>query len=232
MAKKYYMPRPDPDKLSWLLNFSQKISTYNVLLNVTPAEVTFIGDFYDYYAYVLSSIGSFKTYGQDLIEYKKNLLSGPVGSVLGGFPSVPVLAAAPTATGAGSLTIMQTLVQRIKNHPNYTTAIGEDLGIIGADLTHDPASAKVVLRGSFKNNQAVIQFNSFALADGIRLESMRGTETQYVFLANDTEAPYTDTRAKLDPTKPEARKYRAIFFDNEPDNLIGMWRDEITIIIP
>lgn len=232
MAKQYYLPRPDAGKLSWLLNFSQKIGTYSASLNVTAPEVTFVGNFYSFYAYVLSSIGSFKTYGQDLIEYKKNLLGGAVGSVLGGFPSVPVLAAAPAATGAGSLTIIQTLVQRIKNHPNYTTAIGEDLGIIGSNLNLDPASAKVLLKGSFENNQAVIRFNSFALADGIRLESMRGTETQYNFLANDTEAPYTDMRAKLDPTKPEARKYRAIFFDNEPDNLIGLWSDEITIIIP
>ena len=232
MAKQYYLPRPEPDKLSWMLNFSQKIGTYSASLNVTAPEVTFITNFYDYFAYVLSAATIFKTYSQNLSEYKKNLLSGNVGAVLGAFPAVPTLGAVPPATGSGSLITLTKLVQRIKNHSNYTTAIGEDLGIIGADLAPDPASAKVVLKGSFENNQAVIKFNSFALADGVRLESMRGTETQYVFLANDTEAPYTDTRAKLDPTKPEARKYRAIFFDNEPDNLIGMWSDEITIIIP
>ena len=232
MAKSYYLPRTEPGILAWLQNFSSKLSTYATTLGVTAPEVTFTTNFYTAFAYVMAASTTFKTFTQDINVYKLNLLKGAVGGTLGAFPTVPTLGAAPPMTGSGSLTVVTSLIQRMKVHPNYTVAIGEDLGIEGAEQTLDPSTAKPNLKGAFESNNARLKFSSFPVADGVRIESMRGVETVFTFLATDTESPYIDTRAKLDPTKPETRKYRAIFFDNVADNVIGMWSDEVTVTVP
>ena len=49
----------------------------------------------------------------------------------------------------------------------------------------------------------------FGLADGITVFSRRGWETDFPVIAEDEPAPVVDARPKLDPHRPEIRRYRA-----------------------
>ncbi|MFN0276652.1 MAG: hypothetical protein ACKVPJ_12975 [Chitinophagales bacterium] len=58
MAKKYFLPRKDEDKLLWLKNFNEKLATYATLLGVTPDEVSATDKFYLLFASdILSPVG-------------------------------------------------------------------------------------------------------------------------------------------------------------------------------
>jgi hypothetical protein len=64
---------------------------------------------------------------------------------------------------------------------------------------------------------------------GVEIRSKRGAETEYTFLARDTEAPYVDTRANLSPA-PETRYYVAQFLRR--DTLVGQLSDVLVVTVP
>jgi hypothetical protein len=73
-----------------------------------------------------------------------------------------------------------------------------------------------------------VDFNK-SVADGVIIESKRGSETTFSLLGSDTEPPYVDTRVNLAPG-PETRQYRARYFLN--DAPIGNWSDVLTVTVP
>jgi len=118
----------------------------------------------------------------------------------------------------------------LKKRPDYTEAEGDELMIIGPEEEEiDYENAKPELEGKLVGGLPVIGF-PLEVYEGIRLESMRGAEEDYSFLANDTHPPYHDTRPKLDPTKPEERKFVAWYIYG--DEIIGQQSDELTVVVP
>ncbi len=119
---------------------------------------------------------------------------------------------------------------RVKAHPAYTTAIGQQLGIIGDEDTTDLTNAKPTLtvKGAAVQGDVKIDFNK-SISDGAIIESKRGNETTFTFLAIDTEPHYQDTRMNLAPG-PETRQYRARYLLH--DAPIGNWSDILTVTVP
>ena len=77
-------------------------------------------------------------------------------------------------------------------------------------------SSNVLLTVSKKGHDAVI------------LESQRGDETAWTELAKITGTKYTDKRAPLVAGKPEERRYRATYCDN--DEAVGLLSDVVTVV--
>ncbi|MFI5218838.1 MAG: hypothetical protein ACHQNT_05060 [Bacteroidia bacterium] len=121
--------------------------------------------------------------------------------------------------------------KNLKTTPGYTPAIGSTIGIEGPEESIDPATAKPALKGSYTGGEGVIKFKDHKAARSIRFTSKRGSETAFTYLADDTNSPYNDTRANLDPAKPETRKYIGQYVDVD-GKLIGLQSDEITITFP
>ncbi|MBS1517594.1 MAG: hypothetical protein JSS91_05860 [Bacteroidetes bacterium] len=122
------------------------------------------------------------------------------------------------------------LARAIKSSKNYTTAIGEDLGIIGADQSVKITSElKPDLKANISGQEVVIKFRKEG-TDGIKIYGRRGSETEFTFLAVDTASPYNDTREKLERDKPEQREYYAYYF--ESDNDIGQASDVLKVVVP
>ncbi len=88
------------------------------------------------------------------------------------------------------------------------------------------------MKGAFENNAISLKFNNYENASGVRIESMRGAETAFSYLSTDSSSPYIDNRAKLNPAQPETRKYRAIYYDDNENDTLGMWSDEVLVTIP
>ncbi|MEK6614619.1 MAG: hypothetical protein AABZ32_00680 [Bacteroidota bacterium] len=115
------------------------------------------------------------------------------------------------------------MVQRIKASPDYTDAIGHDLGIIGSEHVIDPASMKPVLKLVFEANTVKVQWPK-GHAHAVRIEKDSGSGFQ--FLAIDTVPDYTDTTPI---TAAVTLKYRAMYIIN--DELVGQWSDVVSITV-
>src|ERR1700720_1989927 len=114
------------------------------------------------------------------------------------------------------------LVQRIKNHPGYTEAIGQDLGIIGAEQTIDMIAIKPTLIALLIAGHPVIQWDRQEM-DAVELWVDRGSG--FVFLAIDSEPDYTDTAAL--PAGGGIWKYKAIY--RLHDEQVGQWSDIVSV---
>jgi hypothetical protein len=120
------------------------------------------------------------------------------------------------------------LVRRIKAHPNYTSAIGAQLGIEGPDVAVDLSEAKPVLTATPQRSGLVVIEFVKGQSDGVNIYSRRGTETGFTFLARDTASPYIDNRTPLVAGQPEQRHYMAMYVLD--DDEVGIPGDELAVM--
>ncbi|MFM2295022.1 MAG: hypothetical protein RLZZ350_1435 [Verrucomicrobiota bacterium] len=119
------------------------------------------------------------------------------------------------------------LVQRAKLSPNYTDALGNNLGVIGAEDTTDLTTAKPTLTATdHLAGNIEVQFNK-SISQGVDVYAKRDGDADFVFLARDTQSPYLDNRPLLQAGKPELRRYKAIYVLN--DAQVGSFSDEIVV---
>jgi len=119
------------------------------------------------------------------------------------------------------------LARRLKAHKNYTAALGEQLGIEGAEDTTDLTTAKPKLTAVAKlGGQVELQFSK-SKADGVNLYSQRDGDGGMTFLARDTHSPYVDKRPLLVAGKPEVRHYKAVYIYNDAE--IGQPSDVVVV---
>jgi hypothetical protein len=228
MAKTYYMPRIDKERAAWLKNFGVKFGGYSPTFGFVAADVTSVLNDSNMFIYSLDTIETFKTELRERTQYKDILRDGPLGSVLGAVPSVPTLPAAPAIVAAGIFPRISAIVKRIKAHPNYTEAIGKDLGIIGSESVEVFAIQKPILSITKEGGNVIIKYTRGS-ADGLQIFSKRGSETAFTQLAVITKTTYKDTRPNLIPGQPETRIYQAWF--TKDDTIIGQISDDVTFVV-
>lgn len=228
MAKTYYLPTGDRDKAQWLRNFSTTFAGYASLLGFTEADVTSLNNDSVAFAYILDDVELLKSEARERTSYKDLLRDGGT-AVLGAFPTLPTLSTTPTAVAAGIFPRVANMVKRIKAHPNYTEAIGRDLGIIGAE---EGAGQRIALKPtvtlSTDGGVVVVKYIKGHTA-GIRLMCCRGSETEFTLLATVTKPMYKDSRPNLVAGQPEQRKYCAWYLQD--DQPTGQCSDEVSIVV-
>jgi hypothetical protein len=226
MPKSHYLPKSDTGKLSWLDNLRQKLTIYAVLLGILPAEVTTVTDDYNMFAWILSVLGVFKSRTKDITAYKDQLRFGkqPIGDP----PGLPTITAPPTTVESGIFTRIGQLVQRIKNHPNYNDAIGEDLQIIGAEQTIIPEDMKPILKGAVDGVNAKIIWTK-GEADSIDIYADRRDGKGFIYLANDSQPDYFDTTPLPDGINVVVWDYKGRY--RIGDEQVGQFSEPISITI-
>ena len=106
-------------------------------------------------------------------------------------------------------------VNRIKASTPYTIEIGKIMGIEGEEQEYDPSAMKPALKVFRNAGKIEIDFIK-SFSEGINIYSRRADETEFTFLARDTESPYVDNRPNLAAGKAETRQYYAYYiFDDE-----------------
>ncbi len=144
--KKHYLPTKENDRITWLNNFALKLATYAMQFNLTPAQVGWVQTAALFYAYIIGRIDSAKNEVTSLVAFKNKLSFTTDNEPLGPVPQ-PELPMEPMAVPSGIFTTVARMVADIKNSPNYTASIGEDLRIIGEETTtQDPALLKPTLK--------------------------------------------------------------------------------------
>lgn len=98
---------------------------------------------------------------------------------------------------------------------------------VGADDTTDLTTAKPTLgvAGNMGGNVELV-FNK-SISQGVDVYARRESDADFVFLARDTQSPYLDNRPLLVAGKPEIRRYKAIYVQN--DGHIGNFSDELVV---
>jgi hypothetical protein len=130
------------------------------------------------------------------------------------------------------------LIRRLKSHPNYTPALGEQLGIVagsssGSGVTPMSIAVEVLrpdLRGSIGAHGEVNVGFAKRGHTGILLYGRRTGEEEWTLLSKQLRSPYVDNRPNLAAGAPETREYRAAYVD--VDAAVGQLSDTLTVTVP
>jgi len=204
---KDYVKAEDAAFALQMKNFSDKLPAHAALLGISAGTLTAVSNDADFFVFALAAIDTADSYKQGWTQMKIKARKGTEATVLSSFPTPVDVTSPPTAVLPGVEDRFRKLVQQIKANPNYSTVIGEDLGIVAPEDTS--VLTAPVLTVKLDGGVPVIGFKK-GKSGGIRLYSKRGSEADFSFLAVDTKSPYRDTRPNLG-AGPEQRQYYAYF---------------------
>jgi hypothetical protein len=123
-------------------------------------------------------------------------------------------------------------VQIIKTNANYNEAIGEALGIEGAQQTGpDLTAIQPVIAAVISGNHVNVKWGwggNGAYLDMCELQVDGGDGNGFVLLAFDTTPNYTDTQPF--PAAPVTWTYRAIY--RVGDTQVGQWSLPVSVTVP
>jgi hypothetical protein len=228
--KAYYLPKDDPGKVFWLKNLSSKTPTYAVVLDITSSEQTSLENDSTMFEYIVTTMHpAYKTKVQDITSFKNIMRDGPLGTSTPPIPVAPTLPAAPTVVNSGIIPRVTKFVQRLKNHPNYTVNMGEDLGIEGGEMSFNSSELKPELKGDLDANRPKIIWKKGPFADSIDLYVDRQLNDNYEYLTNDSEPDYIDTYPMPQDVASVVYRYKGIY--RIGDEQVGQYSDPITITV-
>lgn len=225
MAKAPFLPKDEPGKRKWLNNYAAKLPTYAPKVGVTAAEVTQAAADAAFFNYVCDAHAQHTKTTRDWTAYKH---AAAHGDALSDLPVTPALPTPPATVPPDIFGRNCTMAARIKKHPNYTDAIGQDLGIIGAEQTIDYSSLKPTLTLTLQAGHPEISWRKQGM-DSLELWVDRGDGKGFAFLAVDTVPDYTDTATLPAPGGSAVWKYKSIY--READTQVGQWSDVASITV-
>lgn len=228
MPKSDYIKRRDAEFAAQLLQFKNNVAPCAATLGLTTAQIDAQADDADYYNYVFTVQDICSQCAQQWSAWKEAMREGGGGA--GTPPATPALPPAVTAVAPGIEGRFRKLVQIIKKHPAYNTAMGEVLGIEGpAQSGPDFAEIKPQISLELVGGQVVVRWSWLGFRDFLDMIEIQVDRGQgWQLLAYDTTAPsYTDT-APL-PATAAVWKYRAIY--RVGDQRVGQWSDEVSITV-
>ncbi|MDD5036976.1 MAG: hypothetical protein PHE55_19795 [Methylococcaceae bacterium] len=227
MAKNYYLPKDDSGKADRLDHFAAKLPQYATLLEISAADVTAVQADAANFRYDLQAQQRSQAYAQQWTAHKNLLRDGGVDSATPP-PALILPTPAPAPVAPGVIPRFTALAARIKNHKKYTLAIGQDLGIIGAEQTIDPGAWKPVLGIKTEAGHPIVTWTK-GDAEALEIWVDRGDGSGFVFLSIDLKPDYPDTHPLPTPGTSAVWRYRAIYRLN--DAQVGQWSDVISVTV-
>ncbi|TRX35233.1 hypothetical protein [Flavobacterium restrictum] len=222
-----YLEQTDEKLALQLTNFTSKIDTYNVAFGITAAEVTSIKADGVYLAWSVTNFKKIETYKKNWTTFKNILKKGESNVTSNTAPPAPVLDATPPVVPPGVVTRFTTMVNRIKAHQSYTTAIGQNLGI---EMTNTQKvnldSAQPTLKTVMRGGQVNLLWKKGKFG-GILIEKDSGAG--FVTLDKDFHPDFIDNSTMPAQGQSAVWKYRAIYLLN--DEKVGLWSDVVTVSV-
>jgi hypothetical protein len=230
MPKTDYIDPNDDGFNAQQQTFKLNIASYSAVIGVTAAQIAGQSGDADYFDYTLKSMAVMANGAQQWTAWKNIERAGGTPPAMGA-PVAPVFPAAVPAVAPGIEARFRALVQSIKTNANYNEAIGQALGIEGAqqtgpDLTTIQPAIDAVISGNHVNVKWGWGGNS-AYLDICEIQVDRGDGKGFVLLAYDTTPGYTDTQ----PFPVSAIKwiYRAIY--RVGDSQVGLWSLPVSVTV-
>ncbi len=221
------MPSTDTLRASWMSNFELKIGGYKSALGLSDADVQEVTDDKNMHAHVINITNIIKQTLKNITTYK-NLVNHdtPTHAQLGAVPVIPALPAAPTAVAAGVFDRMRSLVQRIKNAPGYSDAIGGDLGIIAPSSLIDITTICPVLKGLVNVGRPHLKWKK-GVSEALDLYADHNDGLGFVLIGRFLRAEYLDITVMAAGKISDTYKYKAIYVI--ADVQVGLMSQVITI---
>ena len=222
-----YLENTDEKLSIQMTNFGSKLGTYAAPFALTPAEVTGIQADAAQYAWTVTNLKKIETHKQNWTTFKNILKKGEANVTANLVPTTPTLDAAPAAVAPGVLVRFTTMVNRVKAHPAYTTAIGQNLGIektmsAKGNTDESKPALKAVLRGGKVN--LLWKKRGFS---GILIEKDNGAG--FLMLDKDFSPDFIDNSAMPAQGESAIWKYRASYMVG--DDKVGLMSDVVSITV-
>lgn len=231
MAKTDYVQTNDDGFNVQQQTFKNGIGGYSALLGLTAAQIAAQLADADYFDYSLKCLNVMANGAQQWTAWKNIERSGGAAPASGA-PVAPVFPAAVPAVAPGIEARFRSLVQLIKANANYNTALGQALGIEGAQQTGpDLNTIQPVIDAIISGNHVTVKWGwggNSAYLDICELQVDRGDGKGFGLLAFDTTPGYTDTQ--LFPAAPAIWTYRAIY--RVGDKQTGQWSLPVGVTVP
>jgi hypothetical protein len=218
-----FIPNNDAEFVNWLISFDQKLASHSATLGISAAEQAALHQDGLWMQFAVLQADLFKAESAERTTYKQTLRKGPVGTPVTPFPDLGTItlpASSPVAPGIESR--VRALVQRLKNHPNYTEAIGQDLGIIPPAVTPPEIVKPTGKADPIPGCCAQVNFLKGSFT-GVAVESRRSNQSEWEPLGIKHKPTFVDSRPPLTPNQPEVRSYRLRYISG--DDQIGEWSD-------
>jgi hypothetical protein len=219
--------RNDKEFAAQLQNVAGKTFKYKDTLGITDAEIQALNNDAAAFNYIVGNQNIAQTFEQNFMTYKTLLRKGGSGQ-LGAYPKAPVFPTAPAAAVSPNLEgRFRAFVQRLRTHPSYTPAIGDDLGIEGAIETFVAREGKpkffIELTSEGHPNLRWIK----GKFEGVEIWKDDGKGFQK--LDRDMKPDYPD----MSPLPAEGTyvvwRYKMIYLID--DKLIGNWSEVVSVTV-
>jgi len=176
VATSTIIPRDDTSKLVLLKQLNAQLPNYASALDITESDLTQLKVGLDWFDYGLKAQDTTQNHTHELVALKKTLRDDPKSTAIN-LPSPPVFPPIPTSEPyADIFGFLGELITRIKNHKNYTNAIGKVLKIIATQSPDtDPARLQPVLSVDFQGGHPVLHWKNNS-TDALELKADHGTD--------------------------------------------------------
>ena len=210
MPKKFWWPSVMANQLVVIQNFSAKIAGYRDILPLDATQVAKAQAVCSAFIAAFNATEQARQTMQAMTAWRDEVFYGePTGAAA---PTGPGFA--PPPSGTFTLGIVKQFFEirdLIVASPGYTEAIGEDLGIVGAEQTNKPASDYTPqLKATTSAGYNVTISGSMQGMDALRVEYARkgGAFTPVAFLTN---MPGGFQITPATPGQPESGHIRAVY---------------------
>ncbi len=220
-----FIPRVEADLLVWFADQAVGVTTHGGNVGLAPGDLPQATADAATVSHAVNGRSLYESKKQEFSAYKDILLYAPLNTPLPGTPIPPVVGALGPGSLAACVARARQRAERIKSHPNYTTAIGEDCRIVAP--VGGPPPTQPTLQAAAETDFAVRLTFAMLGHDQLEIQSRRGAEPDFSLLAYDTNSPYLDARAPAAPGQPEVRQYRARWRDD--DQPFGDWSDIVQV---
>jgi hypothetical protein len=230
MAKTDYILTNDNAFNAQTQTFKNGIPNYSALFGLTAAQLAAQAADAASFDYTLKCMDIIANTAQQWTAWK-NLERAGGTPPASGAPVAPIFPAAVPAVAPGIEARFRALVQLIKANANYNEAIGQALGIEGAQQTGpDLTTVQPVIAAVISGNQVNLKWGwggNSAYLDICEIQVDRHDGKGAGLLTYDTTPGYTDTAPF--PAAPAIWTYTAIY--RVGDARVGLWSLPVSVTV-
>lgn len=210
MPKRFWWPTSMPAQLVLIQNFLAKIGGYQTALGLNTLQVTTVTALCDAYIGAFNAADQAKTTMQAMTQWRDSVFYGePEGTAAGDPPVFPVVGT--TTYQRGTVNQFMAFRDYIVALPGYTVSIGEDLGIVGPEVSPiAPDLVSPAIKSVKTNGYTVSISGSMQGFDAMRVEyAPKGGNFAPVAFLTNTPGGFSITPAVAN--QPETGHIRAIY---------------------
>ena len=207
-------------------NTCSKVDGYAVTLGLDPNMVKSLKADRDYLGWGIKAKNSYQGFGHTWTTFADHLFHGFPGENILTVPVLPIIAAAPALVSPDVETRFSKFAAACKASANYTTTIGDDLGITAVAPAFDPNTGKPKVKAELHAGQPYLSYIKGKF-HGVNVYKDSGSG--YAKIDHATKSHYTDTTALPAEGQAVVWSYKLIFIWQDKE--VGEMSDPVSVTV-